>query len=91
MTETPAPYRDTPPPRRIRIPDLQQAKRRGERWAMLTGLAAASTVVAAGALAATAVAFGTPVFHGSGAYSVVTNTRFNGFGEMRQLTVMGFD
>lgn len=31
------------------------------------------------------------VFHGAGAYSVVTNTRFNGFGEMRQLTVMGFD
>lgn len=36
MTETPAPYRDTPPPRRIRIPDLAQAKVRGERWAMLT-------------------------------------------------------
>ena len=31
------------------------------------------------------------VFHGAGAYSVVTNTRFNGFGERRQLTVMGFD
>ena len=31
------------------------------------------------------------VFHGAGAYSVVTNTRFNGFGELRQLTVMGFD
>ncbi len=36
MTETPAPYRETPPPRRIRIPDLAQAKVRGERWAMLT-------------------------------------------------------
>jgi 3-methyl-2-oxobutanoate hydroxymethyltransferase len=36
VTETPAPYRETPPPRRIRIPDLQQAKVRGERWAMLT-------------------------------------------------------
>ena len=31
------------------------------------------------------------VFHGAGAYSVVTNTRFNGFGDLRQLTVMGFD
>ena len=31
------------------------------------------------------------VFHGAGAYSTVTNTRFNGFGELRQLTVMGFD
>lgn len=31
------------------------------------------------------------VFHGAGAYSVVTNTRFNGFGELRQMTVMGFD
>ena len=31
------------------------------------------------------------IFHGAGAYSVVTNTRFNGFGELRQLTVMGFD
>ena len=31
------------------------------------------------------------VFHGSGAYSVVTNTRFNGFGDLRQLTVMGFE
>ena len=31
------------------------------------------------------------VIHGAGAYSVVTNTRFNGFGELRQLTVMGFD
>ncbi|QJD16968.1 type III PLP-dependent enzyme [Paracoccus sanguinis] len=30
------------------------------------------------------------VINGAGAYSVVTNTRFNGFGEMRQLTVMGF-
>jgi len=36
MTETPAPYRETIPQRRIRIPDLQQAKDRGERWAMLT-------------------------------------------------------
>ncbi|HRO14956.1 MAG TPA: type III PLP-dependent enzyme [Paracoccus sp. (in: a-proteobacteria)] len=31
------------------------------------------------------------VFHGAGAYSVVTNTRFNGFGEMRQLTAMRLD
>jgi 3-methyl-2-oxobutanoate hydroxymethyltransferase len=36
MTETPAPYQESAPARRIRIPDLQQAKRRGERWAMLT-------------------------------------------------------
>ena len=36
MTETPAPYEETIPQRRIRIPDLQQAKGRGERWAMLT-------------------------------------------------------
>ena len=37
MSESPAPYRDaTIPLRRIRIPDLQQAKQRGERWAMLT-------------------------------------------------------
>lgn len=28
------------------------------------------------------------VFHGAGAYSVVTNTRFNGFGDMRRLTAM---
>jgi 3-methyl-2-oxobutanoate hydroxymethyltransferase len=35
MTET-TPYREAPPARRIRIPDLQQAKVRGERWAMLT-------------------------------------------------------
>lgn len=31
------------------------------------------------------------VIHGAGAYSVVTNTRFNGFGELRQLTVMGLE
>lgn len=31
------------------------------------------------------------VFNGAGAYSTVTNTRFNGFGELRQLTVMSFD
>ena len=37
MTETPAPYREaSTPARRIRIPDLQHAKDRGERWAMLT-------------------------------------------------------
>lgn len=36
MSETSAPYREAPPARRIRIPDLQQAKQRGERWAMLT-------------------------------------------------------
>lgn len=36
MTETPAPYREGVPARRIRIPDLRQAKERGERWAMLT-------------------------------------------------------
>jgi len=36
MSESPAPYRDAIPTRRIRIPDLQQAKHRGERWAMLT-------------------------------------------------------
>lgn len=30
------------------------------------------------------------VFHGAGAYSVVTNTRFNGFGEMGRATVMRF-
>ena len=36
MTDTTAPYREAPPARRIRIPDLQQAKERGERWAMLT-------------------------------------------------------
>ena len=28
-----------------------------------------------------------PIFHGAGAYSVVTNTRFNGFGEMARATV----
>lgn len=27
------------------------------------------------------------IFHGAGAYSTVTNTRFNGFGQMAQLTV----
>ena len=31
------------------------------------------------------------VIKGAGAYSVVTNTRFNGFGELRQLTVMSLD
>lgn len=31
------------------------------------------------------------VFHGSGAYSVVTNTRFNGFGDLRHLTVMALE
>lgn len=36
MAESPAPYREPVPTRRIRIPDLQQAKQRGERWAMLT-------------------------------------------------------
>jgi 3-methyl-2-oxobutanoate hydroxymethyltransferase len=36
MSESSAPYRDAIPTRRIRIPDLQQAKQRGERWAMLT-------------------------------------------------------
>jgi 3-methyl-2-oxobutanoate hydroxymethyltransferase len=36
MSESPALYRDAIPTRRIRIPDLQQAKHRGERWAMLT-------------------------------------------------------
>ncbi|WP_374300401.1 type III PLP-dependent enzyme [Paracoccus sp. (in: a-proteobacteria)] len=30
------------------------------------------------------------VFHGAGAYSVVTNTRFNGFGALTRATVMGF-
>ena len=30
------------------------------------------------------------VFHGTGAYSTVTNTRFNGFGMMSHATVMGF-
>ena len=29
------------------------------------------------------------VFHGAGAYSTVTNTRFNGFGQMAHATVMG--
>lgn len=28
------------------------------------------------------------IFHGAGAYSTVTNTRFNGFGEMTQMTAM---
>ena len=28
------------------------------------------------------------VFHGMGAYSTVTNTRFNGFGEMSIVTAM---
>ena len=36
MSEGTAPYQQTLPARRIRIPDLQQAKERGERWAMLT-------------------------------------------------------
>ena len=27
------------------------------------------------------------IFHGAGAYSTVTNTRFNGFGQMAHLTV----
>ena len=31
------------------------------------------------------------IFHGAGAYSVVTNTRFNGFGAMTRATVMGFE
>ncbi|WP_112873518.1 type III PLP-dependent enzyme [Paracoccus endophyticus] len=31
------------------------------------------------------------VFHGAGAYSVVTNTRFNGFGEMRHVTALSLD
>ncbi|MDB6176617.1 type III PLP-dependent enzyme [Paracoccus sp. Z330] len=31
------------------------------------------------------------VFHGAGAYSTVTNTRFNGFGLLTNATVMGFD
>lgn len=30
------------------------------------------------------------IFHGAGAYSVVTNTRFNGFGELAQMTVRRF-
>ena len=30
------------------------------------------------------------IFHGAGAYSTVTNTRFNGFGELSQLTVRRF-
>ena len=28
------------------------------------------------------------LFHGAGAYSVVTNTRFNGFGNLQHLTAM---
>jgi len=28
------------------------------------------------------------IFHGAGAYSTVTNTRFNGFGAMTNATVM---
>jgi len=31
------------------------------------------------------------VFHGAGAYSVVTNTRFNGFGEMARATAMSLE
>ncbi|MBV0891881.1 type III PLP-dependent enzyme [Paracoccus sp. Z118] len=31
------------------------------------------------------------IFHGAGAYSVVTNTRFNGFGEMRQVTALSLE
>ena len=31
------------------------------------------------------------IFHGAGAYSTVTNTRFNGFGEMSQATVMALE
>lgn len=31
------------------------------------------------------------VFHGAGAYSTVTNTRFNGFGLLTNATVMAFD
>ena len=31
------------------------------------------------------------IFHGAGAYSMVTNTRFNGFGAMTRATVMGFE
>ncbi|KGJ05593.1 ornithine decarboxylase [Paracoccus halophilus] len=31
------------------------------------------------------------IFHGSGAYSTVTNTRFNGFGQMAHLTVNALD
>lgn len=31
------------------------------------------------------------IFHGAGAYSTVTNTRFNGFGQMAQLTVNALD
>lgn len=30
------------------------------------------------------------IFHGAGAYSVVINTRFNGFGALTRATVMGF-
>jgi 3-methyl-2-oxobutanoate hydroxymethyltransferase len=36
MSENPDSSREAPPTRRIRIPDLQLAKERGERWAMLT-------------------------------------------------------
>ena len=31
------------------------------------------------------------IFHGAGAYSTVTNTRFNGFGQMAHLTVNALD
>ena len=31
------------------------------------------------------------VFNGAGAYSVVTNTRFNGFGEMTRATALHLD
>ena len=31
------------------------------------------------------------IFHGAGAYSVVTNTRFNGFGEMQRATALRLD
>lgn len=31
------------------------------------------------------------IFHGAGAYSTVTNTRFNGFGEMTHATVMALE
>lgn len=31
------------------------------------------------------------IFHGAGAYSTVTNTRFNGFGQMRHATALRLD
>ena len=31
------------------------------------------------------------IFHGAGAYSTVTNTRFNGFGAMSHATVMALE